>query len=430
MNEKETIFISHKSPSDNYFAAWLTSKLKLLGYDVWLEVDELKSGDPFWPEIEAVIRNRAVKFLILISNNYLDNINDASSGIFKELSTADRIKTIKNFKTPIKIDDVNEDNFPLQLMGLNSIDFFNNWQSGLDKLLDSFGKEKIPKKDHADSPLNFWLEAFKIKDCHTNEPEKIYTNWFPFTLPDKLYIHKPIIKSSLDKTDIIYPFIEYSDRHISFFPSSAYPESIVVPTSAELSIPDILDQQLVPIDDFLSLSEPRKKIIELVNSAFAEYLFQSGLKKYEQSNRLVFYFQNTEAHRKRISLKTVGKTNVAVTGKTKENRWSFAISFFSILHPYPCLRVNSHIVFESQENIVLDADEQHQLRRKFGFDWYNRDWLDTLLGMMLKISDSVNDCKIRIPIGPKLELVIDAIPASIDTNFGYFEPEKEEKENA
>lgn len=429
MSSKETIFISHKSPNDNYFGAWLASKLKLLGYDVWIEIDELKSGDAFWPEIEAVIRNRSVKFLAIVSKSYLQNINDPISGIFKELSTADRVKDVKKLKVPIKIDDVNEDDFPAQLMGLNSIDFFNNWQNGLDKLLESFEKEKIPKQEQQNNPLTFWLDAFKAKDSHTNDAEKIYTNWFPFQLPETIYIHKPSIQSKLDLADIIYPYIEYSDRHICFFPKTDYPEAIKVSSSSELKIEEILDQGLVPIDDFLALNEPRKKIIELVNKAFGDFLFQSGLKKYGQSKGLVFYYPNREEHRKRISLKVVGKTNVAVTGKTKENRWSFAISLFAILHPAPSIRVNSHIVFESQESEVLDTDEQFKLRRKFGFDWYNRDWLDTLLGMMLKISGNAEDLKIRVPISQKESLEVEAIPLSVETDFGYLEPEKEQKED-
>ena len=115
------------------------------------------------------------------------------------------MKDVKKLKVPIKINDVNEDNFPAQLMGLNSIDFYNNWQSGLDKLLESFGKENIPKTDASNNPLNFWLDAFKVKDSHTTDSEKIYTNWFPYQLPAKLYIHKASVQSKLDlaKTSLL-----------------------------------------------------------------------------------------------------------------------------------------------------------------------------------------------------------------------------------
>ena len=121
--EQQHIFISHSAPNDNYFASWLASKLKLLGFKVWVELDELKGGEPFWIEIENQIRNNSIKFLAVLSTSYIEKSRDANSGVFKELSCADRVKGIPNFKIPVKISDISEDDFPLQLMGLNSIQY-------------------------------------------------------------------------------------------------------------------------------------------------------------------------------------------------------------------------------------------------------------------------------------------------------------------
>lgn len=426
---KDKIFISHASPDDNYFAAWLASKLKLLGYDVWVELDELKSGDAFWPEIENAIRNQARKFLVIISNSYMDKIKDPVSGVFKELSCADRIKDVKNFKTPIRIHSINEDDFPVQLMGLNAVDFHENWQVGLDKLLESFEKEKIPKdQTKANNALNFWLDAFKIDSSVTNIPEIVYTNWFPFALPSKLYIHKPIIKNKIDLIDIPYSYLQYSDRHISFFSQADYPPSIECTSSVELSIDDILEKQVIPIDDALTLSEPRKKIVQLINRTVEDFFIQSRMKKYEQANTNVYYFQSNDVNRKRISLKEIGKNNIAIAGKTKGNYWSFGISSYAILYPERYLKINSHIIFENNEQIVYDSSEHHALRRKFAFDWYNKDWLDTLIGMTFKLSGTNEKKQILIPINKGENLIVEGMPYSIETDFGYQEPTNIEKD--
>lgn len=423
--KENKIFISHAAPHDNYFAAWLASKLRLLGFEVWVELDELKSGDAFWPEIEDAIRNQSVKFVCVISEGYMSKIKDPSSGIFKELSCADRVKGPKNFKTPIRIADINEDDYPVQIMGLNSIDFYENWQLGLERLLESFTKEKIPKDETKhDNPLNFWLDSFGVKEAVTKEPEKIFSNWFPFQLPEKLYVHKPTVQSKVDLADILYSFVEYSDRHIAFFPKECYPETITCTSSVELPINEILSEKIVPIDDFLLLNEPRKKIIELVNKTFEDFLIQRRLKKYKQAKSNVFYYPNNTENTKRVSLKHIGRTNVAITGKAKENVWSFAISPFATLHPFPCVRISSHIVFESTNRQPLEADVQHTLRRKFAFGWYNRDWLNILLGMMAKISANEVDNKLCIPISPTAFLEINTIPFNEMTDFGYNEPAK------
>lgn len=425
---REKIFISHASPADNYFTAWLSSKLKLLGYDVWVELDELKSGDAFWPEIENAIRNQSRKFLAIISNSYMEKIKDPVSGVFKELSCADRIKDIKGFKSPIRIDSIEEDNFPVQLMGLNSVDFLNNWQNGLEKLLESFEKEKIPRdEEQKTNPLNFWLDAFNIDGRTNTNSEKIYTNWFPFNLPEKLYIHKPAIQNKLDLLDIPFSFLEYNDRHLCFFPAKDYPSNIECPYSVELNIQEIIIQQAIPIDDFLVLSEPRKKIVHLINKTVEDFFIQAKMKRHEQANTSVFYFPSNTENRKRVSLKSVGKTNVAVAGKNKTNYWSFGISSYAILYPEPYLKINSHIIFENSQEIVFDQDEHHALRRKFAFDWYNKDWLDTLLGIMLKLSGSNSENKIALPINSFQHLIVDAIPLSLESSFGYKEPEILEK---
>lgn len=421
---KEKIFISHAAPADNYFAAWLAAKLKLLGYDVWVELDELKFGDAFWPGIEDAIRNQSVKFLVVISKNYLEKVKDPFSGVFKELSCADRVK-IQNFKSPIRLDDVSYDDFPVQVMGLSGIDFHNNWGDGLDKLLASFKKEQIPCDiTKTENPLNFWLDAFKVKDVINQEEELIYTNWFAFNLPEKIYIHKPVVSSNLDLADIVYPYLEYNDRHICFFPKTDYPTAITCALSTELTISAILNEKQIPIDDFLVFNEPRKKIVELLNKVFKHHLIQNYLKHYQQANNEVFYYPSSPENRKRISLKSVNKTNVAITGKTGDNTWSFGISHYAVLYPFPYFKIGSHIIFQTSDLTVLDQEEQTTLRKTFGFDWYNRDWLDTLLGMMIKVSGQDKELLIKIPINGDAELKVSVIPHSYKTDFGYYEPSK------
>ncbi len=424
-NTPTKIFISHTSPSDNYFTAWLSSKLKLLGYDVWVELDELKSGDAFWPQIEDAIRNQSIKFIPVISQAYIEKVKNPSSGIFKELSCADRIQGKANFKSPVKIDAINEDDFPVQIMGLHSIDFYNNWQSGLEKLLESFEKEKIPNNgSNTENPLPFWLDAFKVNNIFNEKEETIYTNWFPFSIPEKLYIHRPSIKNKIDQHDIVYSYLEYSDRHICFFPSTDYPANIECTSSYAFDIETIWNEQVVPVDDFLAFNQPRKKIVELINKIMSDYFFQQGTKKYEQANETVFYFPATSENKKRISLKSLSKTNVSVAGKNKDVFWSFGISSYAILYPFPYLKINSHLIFESPGFQPLEQDDMFSRRRQFGSSWFNRDWLDTLIGMMLKLSGMNEEKKLFIPVSSGLNIIVEAVPYNVQTDFGYDEPEK------
>jgi len=63
---RDTIIISH-AVEDNEFTRWLTLQLAACGYRVWCDLTKLLGGENFWADIEHVIRQRAVKFLYVLS---------------------------------------------------------------------------------------------------------------------------------------------------------------------------------------------------------------------------------------------------------------------------------------------------------------------------------------------------------------------------
>ncbi|ATL48789.1 hypothetical protein COR50_17365 [Chitinophaga caeni] len=426
---KTKIFLSHTTPEDNYFAIWLASKLKLLGYDVWIELEELSIGDAFWPQIESTIREDSAKFIPIISKSYCAKVKNQRTGVFKEISCADRVKNISNFISPVCIDATNPDDFPVQILGLHSIDFYDNWQEGLDTLVKNLKRQQIPIGEPESDSIGFWLDSFKIGSVVNDKPEKIYTNWFDFNLPEKLYVHQPVLSRKMDLLDFMFPFIVEGNRHISFFPADDYPQSISCTSTYSFLVDDILKEKAVSVDDFFILNDPKRKIVKLLNHTIEAFLYQKGLKKYEQSKSPVFFYPSTESHRKRISLKDFDKNNVSVTGKHIDKFWSFGISSYALIYPFPYFKIDSHIIFTNNRHEILEMDEQHKLRRKLGSGWYNKDWLEKLLGMMYKISDTNSEHLINIPIAGSAFLTVNSIPKYIMSDFGYLEPQKQETDN-
>ena len=51
---RETVFVTHAAPEDNEFALWLSAKLAIAGYRVWVD-RRLRGGDDFWDEIDRVL---------------------------------------------------------------------------------------------------------------------------------------------------------------------------------------------------------------------------------------------------------------------------------------------------------------------------------------------------------------------------------------
>lgn len=52
---KDTVFISHATPADNTFAAWLATKLELCGYNVWVDINNLSPSVDFWNKIGDIL---------------------------------------------------------------------------------------------------------------------------------------------------------------------------------------------------------------------------------------------------------------------------------------------------------------------------------------------------------------------------------------
>src|SRR3954452_9550925 len=82
-SERTTVFVTHAAPDDNEFALWLSSKLVIAGYRIWIDRRRLRGGADFWDEIERVLRNEAVKQIVVFSKNI------GKPGVKKELAIGD-----------------------------------------------------------------------------------------------------------------------------------------------------------------------------------------------------------------------------------------------------------------------------------------------------------------------------------------------------
>jgi TIR domain len=68
-SNRQTIFITHAAPEDNDFALWLSSKLTIAGYRVWVDKQRIRGGDDFWDEIDRMLRHEAVKQIVVFTRN-------------------------------------------------------------------------------------------------------------------------------------------------------------------------------------------------------------------------------------------------------------------------------------------------------------------------------------------------------------------------
>jgi hypothetical protein len=169
---RQKIFISHAVPNDDYLAVWLASKLSLLGYDVWVDKEDLRSGSAFWNNIDLLIRKESIRFLAIISESYIEKSLDRNTGVFTELNAAKTVsRDIENYVIPLRADDSNFDDFPLITLGLDAIDFSLNWGAGLKKLIKELELYSIPKIEPEPNTLSLWHKYQSIQGVPVKQKE-------------------------------------------------------------------------------------------------------------------------------------------------------------------------------------------------------------------------------------------------------------------
>jgi hypothetical protein len=134
MKSKESVFISY-SNKDKTFVFKLKDDLNENGIKTWVDIEQISPGSMWQDELKIGIEESSI-VLIILSENYF-----SSNWVTIELALAQNKKII-----PIKIDNAIYPKIPTPIRDLQWIDFYENYDYGLNKLLKSF-PESIKYKE-------------------------------------------------------------------------------------------------------------------------------------------------------------------------------------------------------------------------------------------------------------------------------------------
>ena len=146
---RELLFVTHAAPEDNEFALWLSSKLAMAGYRVWIDRRRLRGGADFWDEIERVLRNDALKQIVVFTENV------RKDGVKKELAIGDTVrKKIPDpkFMIPVRSSGIDFGEAPPEFLRDQIIDAHPNWHDCLKELFQTLEEAGVPKSPSPDSP--------------------------------------------------------------------------------------------------------------------------------------------------------------------------------------------------------------------------------------------------------------------------------------
>lgn len=441
-NEKRNlVFVSHANPEDNEFTSWLVLKLANEGYRVWCDLINLIAGETFWDDIETAIREYSIKFIFVLSKT--SNVKEGSKDELHIAKTVAQIQEIKDFIIPVKIDDIDYENTNVALHRKTVIDFtLGGWARGLNKLVEKFEKDKVPKDKDKFSPNSvneWWKTQFSSEKKILDKPEEYLSNLFEFKLPEQIYFHKIkdyIIADRTKMSVLPYPTVEHSNYIITFASSKdlvvegkSYFESS---RSFAVNTSELIEGKYFP-EIISDEKTARNLIIQLIRISWESFIKTKGLLTYGMSNgKKAFYGTDKIFGAKRLSFDSIDgriskslvgyKTIKKLNGLKAKRFWHFAISTKTILWPMFGFFIKGHVAFsEDGNNVWENSDRMHSARRKQCKDWWNDDWKDRILCIInwLKNSEGL----IKVEVGFNKHIEVSSWPQIFNCPVSYKEPE-------
>ncbi len=441
---RDTIFISHATPDDNEFSIWLASRLELLGYKVWIDKNELLGGEKFWEKIDLVIRNEAVKVLLVYSEKILQNgqAGKLKDGVYKEFSLSESIAKqhpeLIDFITLVKIDH-SAYNLFIGADRLNQISFTDNWGKGLETLLDKFNKDNIPRNaSQVNNEFSEWyLSNLSVKSPIIEKKELYYTNWWSVdSFPESFFIYrfeneaqaKAIFDQNQDyPISIIANCISTFRKDLNYNVKRDHDEVEVLPKEThEIRVSDLLlgfDREVFPTH-----KDCMNHFKKLFKRSLHLFLKQKGLYWYELANKSNAYYHNFKSlPTSKVSYfypysnaRKPKKKNLF--GKYLElGRWHFALSFRPTLEPFLGFSVKTHVIFTEDGFKAWEEKElQHSHRRKKGKRMFNEEWRDLLIGYINSLKNE-NEL-IEIPISSDSSIKMKTNVELFWSEVGYTDP--------
>lgn len=388
------VFVTHAAPQDNEFALWISSKLAMAGYRVWVDKRRLRGGDDFWDEIDRVLRNNAIKQVVV----FTQFVN--KPGVKKELAIGDIVKrrlADPKFVIPIRADDIAFDDAPPEFIRADILDAYPNWHDCLKELFEALGDAGIPKEHQLNSDiLNAIVQAREDgRRFVMEQPEAALTNWFPLTLPQRIRYYEFEGSQAQMKTwlsDCREPHVSMGRLAACFVDPAAFSMASSfdqkTPIAYDLSLPEFLNG--TDLGPYRERAPASNDVSNLLRQHFAKVASGRGLLPVEFANRDVGWFfpDDLIPNRKIVFVTPEGRrVDRVMSGKFKSLRWHVCLTAKPRMWPTPVYRIHANVVLSRDGKTPLPGDKTHQRRRRLTKSWWNDVWRDRLLAAVHFLAD-------------------------------------------
>jgi hypothetical protein len=440
LSRRETIFISHAAPQDNQFALWLSSRLAMAGYRVWVDRNRLKGGHDFWDEIERVLREETIKQIVVFTQHV------RKPGVKKELALGEVMKgrlSDPNFMIGIRNDESDFSDAPPELLRGNILDAFPNWHDCLKDLFDALEQYRVPREPKPNTHL-----LTSIVDAREDGrrfvmpvPEAALTNWFPIAAPSSIqYFRFDGLQDHVRawRSECRTPHVDQGRLTGTFATSKVFlaSSSFETPVTKAYELPFqefIEGKQIGPYSD---RQGARKDVVNLLRQHFDKAASDRGLRPFEFANGDVgWFFPDGLIPGNRVICQTPDGRRIrrSVSGRFKALRWHLCLVAKPRIWPSLVFRLHANIVLSIDGVTPMPGEKTHVRRRRLTRSWWNDVWRDRLLAGMNYLADGADTLVVRS--GDDVSFTVSTwpllaeLPVSYEANDAPLPSEEDEEGN-
>jgi hypothetical protein len=435
---RELLFLSHANPEDNEFTLWLGLQLGREGYQVWSDLTELLGGEDFWKDIDDAIRNRAVKFIFVLTK-----ASNTKPGPADELYLAKQIARtsgLKDFIIPVTIDDLPHSDTKIEIGRLNAIPFKESWAQGLSQLLSKLDRDGVPTNAAAGpGVVSAWWREKRQQVPVTETEEDYLSNWFSVeSMPLHIYVHE--LASAALSADAPIPgscsvptFRE--GQHIITFANrqeltTAWGHAHFGRTRRFLSQAFLRGDGPWPQRRRRDASRIMSRLFQL---AWLQFTAAKGLAHYVLANETMMsyfplsvagsddrvYFKGVDskrAYRSVVGFKTVGMDR-------RRRYWHFGVQARINCDEQCAVVIKPHVVFSDDGQRIWSSKERlHSARRSQCKNWWNSEWRDRICGTMSWLA--AEGSAFSVPMSPGSAISVSSRSLMFRSPVSYVDPTK------
>ena len=407
---RDLIVIDHMA-CDHAFAAWLFGRLSTAGYSVWCRGLAPLAGENPHESIRAIIRQRAVRYLPVLSAG---SVADADLRSRTVIAAAEEGRVV-----PCWLDDLTTAAFDSATGKLVPARFDLGWARGLRELTRQLRADAIARPFDAGHGRRIALEAYQAEPLVKQRSERVYANVFKVQVPLSVIVHE--MKSGDSE---LGPTLGRRWAHVPrgdlVFSFVAAPVDTPVLKRQEYAWPSYPERFGVASVDLVKM---------LVKRSLFVACYQAGFEWCPERN--TFYLD--ESKRERHGYQDVDRryTHVSFTGERSFGSGERQSKFRYQLGPVfrvavddednsVTVRVAFYVRVTDEEGKPLGVSKIPSRRKRVTRSWWNRQWLQRTVGVMQLIAGETGiEGKIAVGQGRQaVEVEVEPLswdcPVSID----------------